>query len=216
MKKFLSYSEYNSYMNYHDSYIDTYILGKDIERKPEEQLKIDLGTAIHKWMADEKYPIMKQCRELGLKNKEIVKMRKLLDKAENKRADEPEVSINAKLGDISLGGFFDGISDGYLIEYKTSDEDKWFKNRVELDDQLSFYALMYSLTYHQYFKGINLYAMNTTKATCKTFKTARGPRDLAYIKGRIIECVKSMKKENLWDKRLSRAERDAINQKTLL
>ena len=227
MKKALSYSEYWLYMNRHEEHHIKYVLGGDVPIPEEDKLKIYTGTAIHQWMADptkvelsEKGKcgsVIERFRELEYSNREIVILRKLLDKAEGKRSDNPEVMIRAMLGDIELFGIFDGLhNEDFLREYKTGPEDKWEQWMVDYNEQLSLYALMYKLTYHKYFKGINLYAMNTTKGTCKTFKTARGPMDIKHMKNKVIKCVESMKDEGIWHKRLSREERNKINQKKLL
>lgn len=212
MKKYFSPSEMFLWCKDREQYYDQYILGKPFE--PNDKMKA--GKIIHSYLADNRYPVVKELKELGFTNKRIVVVRKMLNKIEPKLLPEREKSMGADFKGIRLFGIFDGFDkkNRILAEYKTMDESsrKWYNRDIDRNEQLSFYALIYKLSYFQYFKEIKLYRMNTERGTVQTIHTARGPKDLEYIAEKISKCVDEIKAENLWEKRLSRKERDALNQ----
>jgi hypothetical protein len=211
LKKYFSYSEFYLYQHDPAKYIDRYINGVEQEPNPE----MVLGTILHSAIENKKFDYLKALKESGLDKKKF-KVRKILDKVETKRPPKSEVSMfgETKSG-IKLYGIFDGFDkeNRELIEFKTASDDKWFQGRVDKLDQLSFYAYIYWLNSHAFFKEIRLYAINTEKATIKTFKTARSASDIWPMADSIEKVVKELKAFGLWDKRLGREQ---INQTKLI
>jgi len=201
-----------------DEYYKQYILGEEIPRKPEEQNKMDVGSAIHAYLEDPKYNLVKKLKELGISGKRLVAIKKGITKAEAKKLPEQEVMIFADLKGIKLLAKIDGFDKKcYNIDdYKTTDAiDKyrrWSQWRVDHNEQMSFYALVNKLAYHKYPRVIRILELHTIKGTCKVFETARGPADLKIIEDKIVRCVNELKVCGWWDRRLSRKERETKNQ----
>jgi CRISPR/Cas system-associated exonuclease Cas4 (RecB family) len=209
MKKYFSYSEFSCFFWNKDEYYKRYILGE--QEEPNEKMKI--GKIIHSYLEDNYYPLTKEFKELGLDNKRIVVIKKMLDKIEPKLLPEHEKIIFADLKGINLMAIFDGFDKrGLLDDYKTTDEHKWEQWKVDYNKQMSFYALVYKLCYHKYFRQIRIWELNTIKGTVKHYETARGPRDLKYIEAEILRAIYEIKNLNWWERRLSRKEREMKNQ----
>ena len=207
MKRNLSYSEFRLFNRNRDEYVRHYVNG--FEQEPTPQMV--LGSIIHSTIADPRYPWLMELRKLGYEKRKIMIIRKLLDKMATKRSPQGEVGMTAttKSG-IKLFSIFDGLDkkDRILYEYKTADyKDAWTQWTVDRHRQLSFYAYVFHLTYHSFFREIRLYFLNTKNATIKTFNTARGIRDIEHIGDEIEKCVEEMKSLGIWEKRLSREDR---------
>ena len=207
MKQYLSYSEYWLWKNDKERYIKQYIEG---EPQPTNE-KMRIGTMVHKVIEDKRYDWLKEARDMGLSVEQVTKLRKIIDKIEPKRPQESEVVMRAMTSQgVKLLGIFDGFNKKgrELDEFKTYDtEYRWTQRVVDTNEQLSFYAYIYRLTYHTYFREIRLHAMNVKKGTVRTYITARGPKDISEIAYKIHECVNQMKREGIWTKRLSAHER---------
>lgn len=207
-KSYVSYSEMRAFYWSKDEWYESYIKGKEFETN----INVEIGSAVHNWMDDSRFPINKTLLELGVGRRRIFKIRKMLNKAYSKKGKERECPAWAERKDgIKLFGLYDGFDrdSRVLKEYKTSpNADKvWSQSRADKDEQLSFYAMIYRLTFHSYFKEIQLVAMDTTRGNCKVFYTARGPKDIEYVEERLNNFIRIVKKEGLWLKRLSRKER---------
>lgn len=214
MAKALSYSEYYLFTHDKEQYYKEYILGE--KREPNEKMK--LGSAIHEWLDDPKYDIIKELKALGYRGKRLLVIRKMLDKAWAKRLPEQEVIIQAKMRDgTPLLAKIDTMDreNRIFADYKTTDENKRKQFWVDRDEQLSFYAYVYKLVYHKFLKEIRLYELNVVRGTCKTFYTARGPADLKVIEDKIKWCVAGLKARDWWEKRLSQIDRNRLNQQRL-
>jgi len=216
MKQQFSYSEYYAFTHNRTKYFQEYIKG--VKEPPNEKMK--LGSAIHEWLDDPKYDIIKVLKEdFKIRGKRLLAIRKMLDKAWAKRLSESEVSIIGTMKDgTKLLAKIDTIDrkERIMADWKTTDESKRQQWWVDRDEQLSFYAFVYKLAYHKFLKEIQLYELNTIKGTCKTFYTARGYLDLKDIEQKIQRCIAEIKRLGWWELRKSRAERDKINQKELL
>ena len=215
MKQYVSYSELSAYYWDKQRWYDRYILGKE-EEMPE---RATLGSDIHKYWEDEKYPLTEKLKERGYTPKQVVAIKKAANKLVKWKLPEPEAKMYAELkNEIKLFGLFDSWDkeNKILAELKTSDqEDAWTQWRVNNNEQLSFYALIYWKTYHGFLKEIRLHFLNPKKGTLKTFYTARGPKDLEHIYNKIQQFVQDIKNKGLWSQRLSREERDQLQQKKL-
>jgi len=205
MKRYFSYSEYNLWNRNRDEYYRRYILGE--EEEPDEKMR--LGTIIHRTIEDPRYNWLYELRQMGYKGKQIKNIRKLLDKAMLLRPKESEVTLTADLEGVKLLAIFDGLdkNERILDEFKTTDNnDSWHQWRVDWDEQLSFYALVYYFSYHKYFREIRLHRINTTTGTIRTFYTIRSLRDVKEIEKKIKKTISEIKEAGWWEKRLSRKE----------
>lgn len=206
MKKYFSYSEMRLWLKDKDEYIRQYVEGEERESTPE----MILGTIIHNVLENPYHPWI---RELEANNmaERIPTITKLLGKMAFKRLPDPEFSITAKTkSGVLLFSKFDGFDkkQKLLAEYKTSDRPElWNKRIVDHHKQLSFYAYVYHRTYHSFFREIHLHYLNTAKGTLRTFTTARGIRDLRHIEDIIESVISEMKREGVWERRLSREDK---------
>ena len=208
MKKYFSYSELKQYLWDREKYIKQYIEGEEFVPNKEMQL----GTIIHQAMADKKFDWLKELKAKGLYDRRKI-VRKILDKGEKYRPKQSEITMVAKENDVSYLSIFDGLDkqNRELDEFKTSDKENWNQGIVDYHMQLSFYAYVYWLNCHQYFREIRLHYINTKKGTWQVFKTARSRRDLTEIKHKIIKVIDELHLQGLWDERLSREDRDKKN-----
>jgi hypothetical protein len=216
MKRNFSYSEMHLWEYDRAAYERQYVLGED----QETTQKMELGTIIHAVIEEPRYPWLKELLEKGYTPRQIAVARKLITKALRKRPVESEVVLTVKTPTgTSLLVKMDGLDRAgrVLTEFKTSDRAKrWTQWAVDTADQLSFYAYAYHLVYHAYLREIMLYFLNTTKGTMETFHTARGPKDLDHIATKIERVCDEIHAAGLWEKRLSRKEREKKNQLSLL
>lgn len=211
MKKYFSYSEMNQWDRDKSAYIRQYVDG--VYDPPNQAM--ELGTIIHATIEDPKFPWLMAIQQKGL-DVDIVSVRKAINKLMRKRGGEREFTMTAKTAfGTSLLAIFDGFqkSGRTLDEYKTSDHDSWNQYRVDTNDQLSFYAYIYHLRFHQFFQEMKLHAVNVKKGTVHTFKTTRGPKDIEYISDKIERICDEIHSAGLWEKRLSRKEREKEKQK---
>lgn len=211
MKNYISYSELNLWEKDRNEYYRIYIKGE--EKDENEPLKI--GKIIHKTIENPKYDWLKELREMNYRN--IMPIRKALNKLETKKMPEREVKYMAEMNDdIKLFCVFDGLDkeNKVICDYKTSiNGNFWNQREVDYNKQLSFYALAWWLNTHGFFKEIILYAVDLSKGNVKTFKTARGRMDIDYIKNWTTKIVNEMKSAGIWDKRLSLKERSELKLK---
>lgn len=201
MKKALSWSELSLFLKDKDTYIRRYIDG--LEEVPNDQMI--LGKLIHKAIEDPKYTWLKDIRDKS-KAKYV---RKILDKTIPNHIGEHEVGMSATLEDITLFSIFDGLDkkERILTDYKTGEGEKWSQHRTDYDKQMSFYAFVFYLTHHEYLKEIRIVSCDTLTGKVKIYKTVRSRKDLDEIARIIKNAVYLLKRENLWDKRLSWQER---------
>jgi hypothetical protein len=206
MKKYFSHSEFYTWNKSREEYIRQYVNGEEMATNQQ----MILGQIVHKTLEDKRFEWLKELKINKLENKRKV-IRKVLDKAETKRPKESEVVMTAKTKDgLGLIGIFDGFDRemGALTEFKTTDNaERWNQYLVDINTQLSFYAWIYWLNFHDYFREIRLYAIDVAKGNIETFKTARSKRDIWDIEQRVNKAVGEIKRAGLWEKRLTREER---------
>lgn len=211
MKKYFSYSEMYKWEHDRDGYLRTYIDGYE---EPANE-KMQLGTILHGAIQDPTYPLVEKLKEMDYNKKEIYRLKRAVEKIEV--PERNEVMLTAELDGNKLIGFADGMDGKTLVEFKTTDNPKaWSQRRVDNNEQLSLYALMYYLNNHSYFHGIKLWRIDTVKGTAKKFETSRGPRDIAYIRDKALGIIGEIKAAGLWTKRLSRQDIALRNQLSLL
>jgi hypothetical protein len=210
MKKYLSYSEIALFLKDKEEYKRRYIDGI----VPEETKEQWLGSLIHE-AVEKNSSLVSICPPIEITKKiEIpIKVVNKLVRAVNKlpKPKEREKVVIAEFEGEKLLGIFDGFEDECLYEFKTTNNKWiWTQRSVDYNLQLSFYALLYRLTYHSYFKRIFLYRINTEKGNVKKFETARGPRDVDYIADITKRVIKELKKINWWEKRIDNKGRDGL------
>ena len=210
--KALSWSELSCYVWSKEQWKARYVDG--ITEEPNPAMK--LGKVIHQWIEDERVNWIRPIKEDKLAK--IGTIRKVLNKLADKRAPEREVFYRADLDDIPLLAYWDGYDkeNKVLYEYKTIGESagKW-EYMCHYNEQLSFYALMYFLKTHSFFREIRLIEIDTIRGNVKVYKTVRSKRDIDLISAKIKQAVKEMKESGLYEKRLTSKERALLNQQTL-
>ena len=211
MKDYISFSEMRTFFSSKKEYYDRYILGLPYEPNKAQQL----GKIVHAFIEDPRYRWLPELKSLGYTKRDLFPIRKALSKLSPKRPPKSEVVLRAETKEgIKLLSIFDGLDkeERTLYEYKTTSEDKaWTQYRVDSNEQISFYGLVYYLNFHKFFKEVKFYQIDIKKGNVKTFYTTRGPKDLEAIKFRINECVVDLKRLGWWDKRLSTKERSVEN-----
>ena len=175
---------------------------------PTEQMQF--GSIIHKAIESRTYPWLEELKKLNYDRKKINIARKILTKIDHKRPKESEVFVRTEYEGIPIIGGYDGFDpeNRELDEFKTTGQ-KWFWTQRSVDShgQLSFYALIYRLRFHGYFREIRLHAITTDRGNIHTYYTNRGPRDIEEIQQRILRCYRGLLANGLWDKRLTRQAR---------
>lgn len=210
MVKALSWSELHTWEHSPQEHYDRYILGNFTPPSSAQEF----GSIIHKTIESPQFPWLKELVTKGRPAQEQKTARKILNAVETKRPKESEVYMTAMLyNDIPLAAIFDGLDKGNreLDEYKTSSGSYWTQKTVDSHGQLSFYALVFFINYHAYFREIRLHRLHSKTGTVKTFYTARGPQDLQEIRQRIVMCKNTLEKQGLWLKRLSKKDREKNN-----
>lgn len=216
MKENISYSEIALWYDNQDEYYKRYVLGE--EQEPNELM--EMGSLVHKAIADPKYPWLEELRK-KYTYKQIIPIRKCLTKMHKFKVPEHEVGYYTEVDDLKMFCVFDGFDKkkGELSEYKstfeTKDRPQWSQYRVDYNKQLSFYAYAYWLNTHGFFHNIHLYWLDLVKGNVQHFETARGIMDINYIKAWVMNGVAGMKRAGVWSKRLSRSERDLLKQNKL-
>lgn len=215
MKKYISYSEMRLWDLNQEEYIRRYIKGE--EQEPNKEMI--LGTIIHRTLEDPRYEFQKAMLDAGFNRRKIKTVRTLIDKMVPKLPPEREVKIGAQMaGDIELFSVFDGFDpeQRILYEYKTSENEIWNQRIVNYHQQLDFYAMVYYLKFHSFFREIRLFFLNTKSGNVKTFKTARSIRDINMASYRVQKFYQQMIDRGLWNKRLSREDKALLNNGKLL
>lgn len=203
----LSWSELHLWETSPEEHHQRYIQGIKSPTTPQQEF----GTIIHTTIADRKFPWIK---ELVVKQRPVQEQhiaRKILNKIETKRPKESEVFLVAQtFNGIPLVAIFDGLDkeNRILIEYKTSGGAYWNQTTVDRHGQLTFYAYVYHLKFHSYFREIQLHRMHTKSGNVKTFYTARGPKDIEDMKNRVQYCYDQLMKQGLWHLRKSNRNQD--------
>lgn len=204
MKRYLSYSEMRSYEYGEHEYVNRYLLGV----YPEPNIDMKLGTIIHRTIENPEYPWLQEMRAEGFSKSKIMKIRKLINKMYKKRPVQSEVMMTATdANGIELLAILDGFDKETrsMDEFKTSDRDEmWNQHIVNYHRQLDFYAYVYWLKYHQFFKEMRLHFLNTGKSTCQTFYTTRSMRDISETRKRVDTFVQLMMAKGYWERRVSR------------
>lgn len=207
MKRSVSYSELSCWERDKQEYEDRYIRG--IEKEPTREMKI--GTMVHRVISAPDYEWLKTAKELGVP---IPETTKVINKALAVRPDDVDVKMIAKLKDVEIFISMDALDkrNRVMDEYKTTDKPHWWPSQVHTFFQIDIYALVYYLVNHQFLREINLRELDYMKGNMRTIKTIRSDRDNRATSDRVLGIVSEIKKAGLWEKRLSRKERYAINQ----
>lgn len=208
MKKYLSYSEMYSWLNYRDDYYKHYIEGEIFE--PNE--KMILGTIVHKAMENPNFEWIKELKANGFNKNQQMMVRTILTNCVADKGTEPESTLTAETPEgTKLLCIVDSLdrSLGFLWEYKTCDsDDRWFQRMVDYNRQLSFCAYVYWLNCYQYFHRMRLVRMNVATGSVRRYDTCRSRRDITEMAKLIKTVVSEMKAEGIWEKRIS--SKDAI------
>ena len=234
MIKALSYSEYYQYTHDGSAWYEQYVLGW--EKSPND--KMIFGKKIHneienrlnaedaKVREEQDKCLIEWLKEQGVELKRIANIQKVLAKKELQHIKRKAIGINVRR-EVAMGAEFDGIPlfgyfDGLDVKFRLLDEDKtveesgkWHQPRVDNNEQLSFYALIFWLNFHSYFREINLNQINTVKGTMKTFDTVRSKADIEEMKRAIKQIKEEMDYYGFWEIRLTSKERALLNQQTL-
>ena len=217
MKQYLSFSECRLWYQNKDEYVRRYVLGQEQEPTKEQTL----GKIVHAALEEPKYQWLKEMKQKGYSRKLQANVRTVLNKMNATLPPEREVVVTAKTKyGLNLLAVFDGLDrrQRRLYDYKTYSGKHEAFNQWIVDDhmQFSFYAWIWRLTYHQYFSDIEIDAINLDKATIKRYHTVRSSRDVEQVEAWANQAVREMRKEKVWDKRLSRAERNKLTNLKLL
>jgi len=209
MKNTFSASEMYKWHRDREGYMRLYIEG--IQDPPNDKMK--LGTLIHNTIQDNRFPLIEEMKKEGYSKKQMLAARKAVSNIPS--PEKSEIFMSVEYGNVKLVGFADGLgnNDSELIEYKTTDNPQiWNQRNVDMNDQLSFYALIRYLKHHSYWKGIRLIRVNTITGSVRRYETARGYRDVQYMKDKVDKTILEIKDAGLWESRLSRKEIDRRNQ----
>lgn len=221
MKSYISHSElsafYSDRMEWHQRYIE------GIWEPPNRAMKV--GSLGHRWLEDNRVPLVKRLKEFDYDSKMIFNAKKALEKANKKAYPKKEKTLTAELkSGIKLLAIYDehdpdthAIGDHKITESK---KDQYFtqwklddpETRYSYYDQITFYALVYRIAFHRFPSSIRVNKIYLSKGNCKTLYTARGPADVKYILGKIKHFKSWCEEKDLWDKRLSRKERDILKE----
>ncbi len=179
MKSYFSYSEMALFWQDRELYYKKYIEGLEIPTSKEQKL----GKIIHKAIAEPRFNWILALKKEGFPKSTALLTRKLLNKAFLYRAPAHEVEFFTQESKNlpRLYAVFDGFDkqNRILYEYKTThNPNKWRQWFVDINKQLSFYAYVYYLLFHSFFREIVLIRLNTETGTVKKFVTTRGPKDL--------------------------------------
>lgn len=210
MKKYVSYSEYRTWLYDRDEYVERYIKG--VPMKPNKYMIH--GTIVHKALETPTINWVKEMRDHDFTTKDISMTRKCLNKMAKKLPVESEIFMGATFDGFKIMGIFDGFNkkESELDEFKTCrDDGKWSQWRVDHDAQLTFYAWIYYAATHKLFHEIRLHRINVAKGTVKTFTTNRSINDIEKIQTAVNGFVETLKRIGIWERRLSRQERTQLS-----
>lgn len=211
----LSASELALWRKDKNLYYKRYILGET--EPPNEKMK--LGTLIHKAIENPKYPWLKIMVDEKYDDTTIRMVRKIMDKIDMEgkfRDGKPEVVLRAETENgIPLIAIPDRLNKvtRKMRDYKTTDNKfRWNKYRVDVNFQLTFYAYVYHLLYHQYFTEMFLDRIYTVTGTILSIPTIRSKTDIDMMDRIVHRSVAEMKAAGIWEKRLTKEERLKENQ----
>jgi len=216
----LSWSELSLFERDRDAWRRRYIDGVSDAATAE----MEFGTLIHGAIENPHLPLVEILTKKGHAISEIQLVRKIMNRLESRRpiASEQVVKAETRTG-IPLIAIFDGLNKYHreLDEYKTTtNKDAWKQYQVDTNGQLSFYAYVWKLTMHSYFREMRLhriyYNFKELEYGVSTLYTTRGPADISVMADRIDRAVAAMKMYRLWDKRLTKKQRNALGQKKLI
>ena len=159
--KAISYSEYNSYVNYRDDWFKRYILGERDE--PNKAMKF--GTLVHEMLENPKRQWIPESKP-EFSKAQLMTALTLRDKALPKRLKEQEKVLTAEKDGVRLIAIYDTFDPDERIvgDYKTtSNMYRWNQWVVDNDEQLSFYAWVYYLVFRKYLKELQLHRLFVPK-----------------------------------------------------
>lgn len=211
MKRFFSYTELRTFEHDRDDYYRQYIEGEQFE----PNLSMKIGSAIHSYLERPDFPLIKELSAWPIEKERLETIGKMMKKLDAIRAPEREVSMIAKLEDVKLFAKLDGFykTDRVIVDFKTTDQpDNWQQRIVDYHPQLSFYAMVYWLTYRRFLTSILLYRIDTMTGSVTKRETIRSRTDIEAMKQRVLAAVEELKRFGWWEKRLSREEQLTKNQ----
>lgn len=214
MKKYFSYTELRAFEADRDDYYRHYIEGEEFQ----PSLAMKIGTHIHEYLKEPAYPLIKELSGLNIEPSRLETIAKMMKKLDAIRAPEREISMVAKLGDIKLFAKLDGFykTDRKIVDYKTTDEpDNWQQRVVDYHPQLTFYALVYWLSYWRFLRSMEIYRIDTLTGSVVRRETVRSRSDIEAMKQRVLSAVAELKSLDWWEKRLSRNDQLTKNQLAL-
>lgn len=207
MKKTVSYSELIDWHYNRERYIKTYINGEPKEYAPE----MTLGIQIHNYLESPYYPFVEECKKAGIENKKILQFQKIYPKIPIDGTHEKSVMV--KWNDVTLYSKFDLFreEEREVFDYKTTNNvDRWNQWNVDTNLQLSFYAFIYHLKYFKYLREVGIVQITLPekgmRSSVRTYRTARGVKDLKEVSDWIISTIQEIKDAGLWEKRLGYKE----------
>jgi hypothetical protein len=216
MKKYVSYSELNTWEKNREEYYATYLQGKEFQ--PNEKMKI--GTLIHSVNEHHDYPWIPEARALGFRGKGLQNLRKAISKVQlsAEEGSEAEVAMVAKLDDFMLFIKMDRFhkKNRTFDDLKCTDKPHWQNWQVHQSFQFDFYALTYYLSTHQFLTELRVRECDWKKGNLKTIASTRSYRDILVTQDRVRRIVQEMKDAGIWKLRLSRDDRNKLNQGRLL
>ena len=200
------FSQSELYLWHHDkdAYIHKYVEGIE-EEMPRRAV---FGGLIHKSIEKDTFPVFEELKKQGFTKGEALVTRKVLDKVY--RAPEREVPLFSELKGVKFIAVLDGLDRPAreMHEYKTTDNpNSWTQHRVDYLDQISFYVWVWRTTFHSFLRA-KLHRINTKSGAIKVYETSRGIRDINFIQDKVFETISDMKTCGVWEKRLSRKERE--------
>lgn len=206
MRKYLSYSEIATFYANKKEWYQRYIDGTETPATQPQTL----GKIIHAALADPRYEYVPVLREHNLGRYQLPVSRIIKKLAPHSLPEREKVLVATFEPGVQIKGIFDALDTKRRIiaDFKTyENHGRWSQWSVDQNLQLSFYALLWKLTYHSYFTDMIIHAIDVKKGNVKHYHTVRGPWDLQHVQLWISQAVYQMKREGLFDKRLTLQER---------
>lgn len=209
MKETIDYSELSLYEENPEEHYQRYVLGEEIIYAPDQKRRMMLGTIVGNYAEDPTYDFVKEMKANGFENELILKVQKLYPRIQNSGEHQAVLKVDMGQGVILKAKVDRFVKDARIIDdYKTTEQDfAWNQRKVDENKQLSVYNFAYLENYHKPLRELAIAEINLSKnGRFKRWLTQRGPRDMDYIRGWMWGLVDKMKREGIWDKRLSRKE----------
>ena len=209
MKETIDYSELSLYEENPEDHYKRYVLGEELEYTPEQKRRMDLGTIVGNYAENPTYDFVKEMKASGFENELILKVQRLYPRIQNSGDHQVVMLVDMGPGvrlKVKLDRFVK--AERIIDDYKTTESEfVWSQRKVDENKQLSVYNFAYLANYHKPLRELAIAEINLSKnGRFKRWLTQRGPRDMDYIRSWMWELVDKMKRDKIWDKRLSRQE----------